>query len=103
MSSMLISSFFKHKKTPIPILYRDESLVSRVATLVEEHDSSGFIVGNGVFISPGLSNHSCSTNQFKDGFPARFHRFSPDRKSTRLNSSHVAISYAVFCSKKKKK
>src|SRR5207253_10115377 len=28
---------------------------------------------------------------------------SIDRKSTRLNSSHVAISYAVFCLKKKKK
>src|SRR5690625_5766265 len=27
---------------------------------------------------------------------------TPDRKSTRLNSSHVAISYAVFCLKKKK-
>src|SRR5690554_7378654 len=27
----------------------------------------------------------------------------PDRKSTRLNSSHVRISYAVFCLKKKKK
>src|SRR5437870_13016963 len=29
--------------------------------------------------------------------------FVLDRKSTRLNSSHVAISYAVFCLKKKKK
>src|SRR5215469_18099168 len=28
---------------------------------------------------------------------------STDRKSTRLNSSHVEISYAVFCLKKKKK
>src|SRR5947208_6502618 len=27
----------------------------------------------------------------------------PDRKSTRLNSSHQIISYAVFCFKKKKK
>src|SRR5690606_41792180 len=27
----------------------------------------------------------------------------PDRKSTRLNSSHVKISYAVFCLKKKRK
>src|SRR5690606_40748995 len=27
----------------------------------------------------------------------------PDRKSTRLNSSHVKISYAVFCLKKKKR
>src|SRR5690606_15659892 len=29
--------------------------------------------------------------------------FALDRKSTRLNSSHVKISYAVFCLKKKKK
>src|SRR5438874_5356698 len=29
--------------------------------------------------------------------------FVEDRKSTRLNSSHVEISYAVFCLKKKKK
>src|SRR3989442_7769258 len=30
-------------------------------------------------------------------------RLPGDRKSTRLNSSHVRISYAVFCLKKKKK
>src|SRR3712207_8083003 len=30
------------------------------------------------------------------------HRALPDRKSTRLNSSHANISYAVFCLKKKK-
>src|SRR5205085_11546081 len=40
--------------------------------------------------------------------PARRLRYSPktsrrDRKSTRLNSSHSQISYAVFCLKKKKK
>src|SRR5690242_21306939 len=29
--------------------------------------------------------------------------FAGDRKSTRLNSSHMSISYAVFCLKKKKK
>src|SRR5437773_9327233 len=29
--------------------------------------------------------------------------FEEDRKSTRLNSSHITISYAVFCLKKKKK
>src|SRR5439155_7533180 len=50
---------------------------------------------------------------FSRAAPSRFH-FLPkykkpsastpeDRKSTRLNSSHVAISYAVFCLKKKKK
>src|SRR5256885_6143915 len=30
-------------------------------------------------------------------------RIARDRKSTRLNSSHLVISYAVFCLKKKKK
>src|SRR5256885_10594754 len=37
--------------------------------------------------------------------PNRWHTLSqrfPDRKSTRLNSSHLVISYAVFCLKKKK-
>src|SRR5436309_5289808 len=33
---------------------------------------------------------------------ARVERHCLDRKSTRLNSSHVKISYAVFCLKKKK-
>src|SRR3989442_8233584 len=39
------------------------------------------------------------------GDPASFSTYDsrPDRKSTRLNSSHVRISYAVFCLKKKKK
>src|SRR5258707_10550190 len=33
----------------------------------------------------------------------RWRKEYPDRKSTRLNSSHANISYAVFCLKKKKK
>src|SRR5690625_6509483 len=32
----------------------------------------------------------------------KYTKSAQDRKSTRLNSSHVAISYAVFCLKKKK-
>src|SRR5699024_11886748 len=32
-----------------------------------------------------------------------FRIITADRKSTRLNSSHVSISYAVFCLKKKKR
>src|SRR5687768_17869122 len=45
----------------------------------------------------------------RDGVPRRQRRLRPgrarllDRKSTRLNSSHGYISYAVFCLKKKKK
>src|SRR5215475_14708036 len=42
--------------------------------------------------------------RFKSRPPAdtRFASWRLDRKSTRLNSSHVKISYAVFCLKKKK-
>src|SRR5690625_5663764 len=39
---------------------------------------------------------------FAAEFRVRFIDDDEDRKSTRLNSSHVAISYAVFCLKKKK-
>src|SRR5690606_40864613 len=42
-------------------------------------------------LEQGQPFHVCRQNQ-----PA-----GPDRKSTRLNSSHVKISYAVFCLKKK--
>src|SRR5437870_10077099 len=44
-----------------------------------------------------------SIDASRDG-PPQASSFAPalDRKSTRLNSSHVAISYAVFCLKKKK-
>src|SRR5207253_11100627 len=43
-------------------------------------------------------------SEHKDMQPLRYVAIRiRDRKSTRLNSSHVAISYAVFCLKKKKK
>src|SRR5690606_40292985 len=55
--------------------------------------SSGNRAGNLVLISRA---QYCST-------PARlWPREYSDRKSTRLNSSHVKISYAVFCLKKKR-
>src|SRR5439155_25384208 len=44
-----------------------------------------------------LNNHRSA--KFRLPHPRQFRG---DRKSTRLNSSHVAISYAVFCLKKKK-
>src|SRR5204862_7022114 len=47
---------------------------------------------------PGSASGAASRTQPRVG---RAH--DRDRKSTRLNSSHVEISYAVFCLKKKKK
>ena len=42
-----------------------------------------------------------AARRFLETFPVQ-KRPEQDRKSTRLNSSHVVISYAVFCLKKKK-
>src|SRR5437762_10284408 len=43
------------------------------------------------------------TKNSHDSFECAERQSSEDRKSTRLNSSHRCISYAVFCLKKKKK
>src|SRR5437660_3537577 len=48
----------------------------------------------------GPATHSGDDDGIRLG--GRLAPLSGDRKSTRLNSSHVAISYAVFCLKKKK-
>src|SRR2546427_1764300 len=45
----------------------------------------------------------CQTRQVLAGDLRGVHQSATDRKSTRLNSSHSQISYAVFCLKKKKK
>src|SRR3712207_8659756 len=58
-------------------------------------------------LQPGERCASTSNRNFegRQGKGGRTHLVSPvvDRKSTRLNSSHANISYAVFCLKKKKK
>src|SRR2546422_4227994 len=46
--------------------------------------------------------HSVPGAPGRDPLPPRRRRPRRDRKSTRLNSSHGYISYAVFCLKKKK-
>src|SRR5690625_5427559 len=52
---------------------------------------------SGILLDLGVSTHQIT--EAGRGFTFRE---EGDRKSTRLNSSHVAISYAVFCLKKKK-
>src|SRR6266702_5134449 len=44
-----------------------------------------------------------SVENLRKGSKVLINAHLQDRKSTRLNSSHVSISYAVFCLKKKKK
>src|SRR5258707_9027480 len=58
----------------------------------------------GLPASFGEHSSAVGTDVFRDGAFASPRLFQVrDRKSTRLNSSHANISYAVFCLKKKKK
>src|SRR2546430_12508178 len=50
--------------------------------------------------APRTARRACPVESAPDGSTGRTRQ---DRKSTRLNSSHSQISYAVFCLKKKKK
>src|SRR2546430_12404635 len=79
------------------------SVVREVAT-----QTLTFRVTDGSAIYP-VSFHGLPPDTFTDSVevvaritPSRCRRPSTDRKSTRLNSSHSQISYAVFCLKKNK-
>src|SRR2546430_3604182 len=63
-----------------------------------------FVVGHRTCAS-GIHRRLCmnSCRETENRYEADFQREQVDRKSTRLNSSHSQISYAVFCLKKKTK
>src|SRR3712207_7464289 len=69
----------------------------RSKELIEAWRGPGFITGG--LTSAELNARMKDANQRPKSQNFAFH---PDRKSTRLNSSHANISYAVFCLKKKK-
>src|SRR5690242_21898395 len=62
-----------------------------------------FAHGDALHHRPASQRHPCPAAGVR-GLPDPGESRAPrDRKSTRLNSSHMSISYAVFCLKKKKK
>src|SRR5690242_21196225 len=61
--------------------------------------SAGDVPADAAVIATGAHSRLLAA-QLGDRVPLETER---DRKSTRLNSSHMSISYAVFCLKKKKK
>src|SRR5437870_10761312 len=67
----------------------DKELPVRMSVTLADGSSANVVVGTAVRDGDGFR---VQLNELRIG----------DRKSTRLNSSHVAISYAVFCLKKKK-
>src|SRR2546426_6096119 len=67
-------------------------------------DTSGVLIDGASLpttntLPASVEKPSVNVTMFARGFRVRW---TSDRKSTRLNSSHLVISYAVFCLKKKK-
>src|SRR2546427_6178790 len=82
---------------PTPIVFTD-SAAAKVADLIAEEGNPDLKLR--VFVQGG----GCSGFQYGFTFDEITNDDdTTDRKSTRLNSSHSQISYAVFCLKKKKK
>src|SRR2546430_12203831 len=83
---------------PYTTLFRSHSLENACPRILGEHIAQ---------IDIRTLNKNGSTCIFKHHIlllePIRSGNLTRDRKSTRLNSSHSQISYAVFCLKKKKK
>src|SRR6266480_3989595 len=80
-------------------------LAGHVDTVPAQDNLPGRIEDGAVIDSPGeivLRGHRVDVPGEQDERPAGL-SLGRDRKSTRLNSSHMSISYAVFCLKKKKR
>src|SRR5690349_22110382 len=69
-------------------------------TLFRSHKGSPEMPSFATALERAKIGESATTWQERTGL--ELEDFRGDRKSTRLNSSHVEISYAVFCLKKKK-
>src|SRR5690606_41480196 len=94
---LLCPSFFSHRATPlIYTLSLHDALPIFWAWVYQPQYGRGSPVSGSVPASPaGIRQPPTSISFGYFGISIR------DRKSTRLNSSHVKISYAVFCLKKK--
>src|SRR5256885_3828319 len=86
---------------PYTTLFRSD--VALVCVIGRRHrdDVTGAIVDGPVVVVDSDPAAENSERSVRRAGP-EFRRPTRDRKSTRLNSSHLVISYAVFCLKKKK-
>src|SRR3989442_7929015 len=85
---------------PYPTLFRSKLDPVAVPPVVIGEDKKAAALGRTGVVD---ENVEPSTTPVRPSAAAFLSSPMTDRKSTRLNSSHVRISYAVFCLKKKKK
>src|SRR5690348_17440170 len=87
---------------PYTTLFRSDPRASDNQNSNSQNDKEGQDQAGGQEQS-GNSNNSSLLSKMKEAMQNLLSSMKQDRKSTRLNSSHPSISYAVFCLKKKKK
>src|SRR5690348_17936192 len=97
----MLSVYIMLRRPPISTLFPYTTLFrSRGARLRDRRPHGGAVPA----ADAGKRTHRASHRHHPAAAAARGEaRLRRDRKSTRLNSSHPSISYAVFCLKKKKK
>src|SRR5256885_8377675 len=85
---------------PYTTLFRSTTVSRPNALTALPHRAVRLVLTPGAGLGFSLTASRCCTSTTCRR--TRQTRISQDRKSTRLNSSHLVISYAVFCLKKKK-
>src|SRR5207244_11986211 len=90
-----------HDALPISVRNAGDDVISRSQTVLRQNATH--MRGRSVNHSqPRITNRGSQVlHELLIQFDDQQHRVGTDRKSTRLNSSHQIISYAVFCLKKK--
>src|SRR5437868_12756940 len=81
---------------PYTTLFRSNGFASEVTRVAREVGTEGELGGQAYVRGVGGT-----WKDLTDSVNSMAGNLTGDRKSTRLNSSHVSISYAVFCLKKK--
>src|SRR2546427_4223818 len=86
------------------LFFFNDTATTEIYTL-SLHDALPILVVRsvGLAFNRRMASHTASGSRLGTTTPPLESSSSLDRKSTRLNSSHSQISYAVFCLKKKKK
>src|SRR5699024_12288576 len=85
---LALHSFPTRRSSDLNVLRQGFQLVAMVISLA---------------LTPVLTTSLLGSEEEVGGFSRTAVLYAVDRKSTRLNSSHVSISYAVFCLKKKRR